>query len=40
VIAVAISFFLFDRPPRPLELVGDAIAIAGVLCGQLARLRR
>jgi drug/metabolite transporter (DMT)-like permease len=40
VLAVVISFLLFDRPPLPLELVGGAIVIAGVLYGQLARLRR
>jgi drug/metabolite transporter (DMT)-like permease len=40
VLAVAISFVLFDRPPLPLELAGGAIVIVGVLYGQLARLRR
>lgn len=39
VIAVIISFLVFDRPPLPLELVGGAIVIAGVLYGQIARLR-
>ena len=39
IIAVVISFLVFDRPPLPLELVGGAIVIAGVLYGQLARLR-
>lgn len=39
VVAVVISFVIFDRPPLPLELVGGAIVIAGVLYGQIARLR-
>ncbi len=39
VVAVIISFLIFDRPPLPLELVGGAIVIAGVLYGQIARLR-
>ena len=39
VIAVAIAFLVFDRPPLPLELVGGAIVIAGVLYGQLAGRR-
>ena len=36
IVAVAISYFLFDRPPLPLELVGGALVITGVLYGQLA----
>ena len=39
VVAVLISFLVFDRPPLPLELVGGAIVIAGVLYGQIARMR-
>lgn len=40
VIAVIISFLIFDRAPLPLELVGGGIVIAGVLYGQIARMRR
>lgn len=39
VIAVIISFVIFDRPPLPLELVGGAIVIVGVLYGQISRNR-
>ncbi len=39
VIAVIISFVIFDRPPLPLELVGGAIVIVGVLYGQISRMR-
>ena len=39
IIAVVISFVIFDRPPLPLELLGGAIVILGVLYGQIARMR-
>ena len=39
IIAVIISFVVFDRPPLPLELAGGAIVIVGVLYGQIARMR-
>jgi drug/metabolite transporter (DMT)-like permease len=39
VIAVIISFVIFDRAPLPLELAGGAIVIVGVLYGQIARMR-
>lgn len=39
VVAVVISFLIFDRAPLPRELVGGAIVIAGVLYGQISRLR-
>jgi len=39
VIAVIISFVIFDRAPLPLELLGGAIVIVGVLYGQITRMR-
>tara|TARA_Y100001934_G_scaffold71355_6_gene88764 strand:+ start:2294 stop:3241 length:948 start_codon:yes stop_codon:yes gene_type:complete len=39
-IAVAISFLFFDQTPLPLELVGGAVVIGGVIYGQMALLKR